>query len=76
MSQTADGDVVMSDVTNEVTVSSIEEIAGVVPHALIENLFQSCQPGKGGLYSRVNPVVEDIVSEGWSAGAIITQVRP
>jgi replication factor C subunit 2/4 len=72
--QTVDGDVVMADGGNEVTVASIEEIAGVVPNALIERLLQSCHVGKGGLYSRVGPVVEDIVAEGWSAGGIIMQV--
>jgi replication factor C subunit 2/4 len=66
----------MSEGGNEVTVASIEEIAGVVPNALIERLLQSCQPGTGGLYSRVNSVVEDIVAEGWSAGGIIMQVYP
>jgi replication factor C subunit 2/4 len=64
----------MADGNNEVTVASIEEIAGVVPTALIERLLQSCHAGKGGLYSRVSPVVEDIVAEGWSAGGIIMQV--
>lgn len=57
-----------------VTVQSIEEIAGVVPHRLIERLLESCQPGRGGLYERVGPVVEDVVAEGWSAGGIINQV--
>lgn len=59
---------------NKVTISSIEEIAGVVPNTLIESLLQSCQPGKIGLYSRVSPVVDEIISEGWSAGGIILQV--
>jgi replication factor C subunit 2/4 len=72
--RTVDGDVIMSEGSNEVTVSSIHEIAGVVPHALVESLLQACQPGKIGLYSRVSPVVDDIVAEGWSAGAIIMQV--
>ena len=70
----AGGDVTMTDETNEVTVSSIEEIAGVVPPERIEGLLQACQPGKSGLYSRVSPVVENIVAEGWSAGGIILQV--
>jgi replication factor C subunit 2/4 len=61
---------------NIVTVRSIEEIAGVVPQRLIDKLLEACQMGKGGLYSRVGPVVEDIVAEGWSAGSIINQVFP
>jgi len=64
------------DDSNQVTVSSIEEIAGVVPPSMIEQLLQACQPGKIGLYSRVSPVVENIVAEGWSAGGIIVQVPP
>jgi len=70
----ADGDVAMSGTHQEVTVRSIEEIAGVVPNDLIEKLLEVSHPGKGGLYSRVAPVVQDIVAEGWSAGSIITQV--
>ena len=66
----------MTDETNQVTVSSIEEIAGVVPPSMIEQLLQACQPGKMGLYSCISPVVENIVAEGWSAGAIILQVPP
>ena len=58
-----------------VTVQTIEEIAGVVPQRLIERLLEACQVGgKGGLYSRVGPVVEDVIAEGWSAGGIINQV--
>jgi replication factor C subunit 2/4 len=72
--QSADGDTIMNDANNQVTVSSIEEIAGVVPNSLIETLLQSCQPGKIGLYSRVSTVVEEIIAEGWSAGGIILQV--
>jgi replication factor C subunit 2/4 len=64
----------MTDTTEQVTVRSIEEIAGVVPDTLIERLLEVCQPGKQGLYSRVAPVVQDIVAEGWSAGSIIQQV--
>ena len=71
---TEDGDVEMTDSNNAVTVSSILEIAGIVPDKVIENLLRACQPGKIGLYSRVAPVVEDIIAEGWSAGGIIIQV--
>lgn len=73
--KSAEGDVVMSGTSEQVvTVSSIEEIAGVVPNDVIEKLLGVCQPGKGGLYSRVSPVVQDIVAEGWSAGGILNQV--
>lgn len=66
----------MSDTNDSVTVATIEEIAGVVPPILIESLLQSCQPGKIGLYARISPVVDEIISEGWSAGTIILQVLP
>jgi len=70
-----DGDVVMGGVGGgAVTVETIEEIAGVVPNGLIERLLRACHPGKIGLYSRVAPVVEDIVAEGWSAGSVVVQV--
>jgi replication factor C subunit 2/4 len=72
----ADGDVEMAGTNAPVTVRSIEEIAGVVPGELIEKVLEVCHPGKGGLYSRVGPVVQSIVAEGWSAGSIITQVFP
>jgi replication factor C subunit 2/4 len=64
----------MTDAGKGVTVASINEIAGVVPNVLIQELLRSCQPAKEGLYSRVGPVVEEIVAEGWSAGGIIVQV--
>jgi len=70
-----DGDVVMGGVGGGVvTVETIEEIAGVVPNGLIERLLTACHPGKIGLYSRVAPVVEEIVAEGWSAGSVVVQV--
>jgi hypothetical protein len=75
----AGDDVVMTNTQETaggvVTVQTIEEIAGVVPQRLIERLLEACQVGgKGGLYSRVGPVVEDVIAEGWSAGGIINQV--
>jgi replication factor C subunit 2/4 len=69
------GDTVMGG-TGGVSVEAVEEIAGVVPGELVERLLHVCLPGKIGLYSRVAPVVEDIVAEGWSAGAVVMQVRP
>ena len=72
--QPADFDTTMAGTSTGVTVSSIEEIAGVVPSSLITRLLDACGPGRGGLYSRVAPVIEEIVAEGWSAGGIINQV--
>ena len=72
--KTEDGDIEMTTSSNEVTAASIQEIAGVIPDKVIENLLQACQPGKIGLYSRIAPVVEGAIAEGWSAGGIIMQV--
>jgi replication factor C subunit 2/4 len=73
------GDIVMGGVVGPkgvVSVAAIEEIAGVVPQELIERLLWVCLPGKIGLYTRVAPVVDEIVAEGWSAGSVVMQVTP
>ncbi|KAK5131408.1 Subunit of heteropentameric Replication factor C (RF-C) [Meristemomyces frigidus] len=58
-----------------VTVPSIEEIAGVIPTATIDNLVYAMQPSSRGTpYSRVSKAVEDLVAEGWSATQIVTQL--
>ena len=67
-------DVDMPPTTNRVTVASIEEIAGAVPHVLIVKLLDACQPASKGLYSRLGPIVQDTIAEGWSAGTVIMQV--
>ncbi|KAL8714918.1 MAG: hypothetical protein Q9220_001431 [cf. Caloplaca sp. 1 TL-2023] len=60
-----------------VTVRSIEEIAGVVPNKLINDLIVAMQPkARGSVYNDVAKVVTDLVADGWSASQIITQVRP
>lgn len=59
----------------EVTVASIEEIAGVIPTTTMYNLVTAMQPSsKGTVYSRVAKAVEDMVAEGWSASTIVTQL--
>ena len=61
--------------TAAVTVSSIEEIAGVIPTSTIGSLITAMQPSsKGTMYSRVSKVVEDMVAEGWSATQVVTQL--
>ncbi|KAL8784471.1 MAG: hypothetical protein Q9213_003942 [Squamulea squamosa] len=58
-----------------VTVSSIEEIAGVVPNSLISNLIKAIQPQAwGAVYNDVSKVVTDLVADGWSASQVIIQV--
>ena len=67
-----DGD----DVSEIVTVASIEEIAGVIPNPTIDALVTALQPrSKGGVYDGVAKQVTDMVADGWSATQVVTQVR-
>ena len=61
-----------------VTTKSIEEIAGVIPDNVVNDLIQAMQPrAKGIVYEAVAKVVLDMVADGWSAMQIVTQVcRP
>ena len=64
------------DDTGVVTVKSIEEIAGVIPHVVVDNLIQAMQPRtKGAVYEAVAAAVTDMVADGWSATQVVTQVR-
>lgn len=59
-----------------VTVKSIEEIAGVIPSTVVDDLSQAIQPrSHGAVYEAVAKVVTDLVADGWSATQIVTQVR-
>lgn len=59
----------------EVTVQSIEDIAGVIPTSTIDSLVTAMQPSsKGTVYGRVAKAVEDMIAEGWSATQIVTQL--
>ena len=77
-----DGDAMDVDTTStppsnsqQVTVPSIEEIAGVIPEPTISHLITSMQPSsKGTVYSRVSGAVETMVAEGWSATQIVNQL--
>ena len=72
-----DGDDAMSGVTlaagGIVTVKIIEEIAGVIPPATIDELAAAIQ-GKAPVYNSVARCVENIVMDGWSANQLL-QVR-
>lgn len=58
-----------------VTVRSIQEIAGVVPDDVVEQLLKACEPKKGrSVYTEVAKIVEDMVADGWNAGQILVQV--
>ena len=62
--------------TGIVTIKSIEEIAGVIPNAVVDDLVQAMQPrAKGAVYEAVAAAVTDMVADGWSATQVVTQVR-
>ena len=64
------------DDTTVVTIKSIEEIAGVIPNVVVDNLIQAMQPRtKGAVYEAVAAAVTDMVADGWSATQVVTQVR-
>ena len=59
-----------------ITARSIEEIAGVIPSDVVDELVQAIQPrSHGAVYEAVAKVVEDLVADGWSATQIVAQVR-
>lgn len=75
----ADDDAEMTDAGSSgpgiITVRSIEEIAGVVPETILDNLVQAMQPkGSGSAYEDVSRVVTDLVADGWSATQVVGQV--
>ncbi|KAI4127788.1 MAG: hypothetical protein LQ347_004452 [Umbilicaria vellea] len=63
------------DNTGIVTIKSIEDIAGVIPNAVVNNLIQAMQPRtKGAVYEAVAVAVTDMVADGWSATQVVTQL--
>ncbi|EME38320.1 hypothetical protein DOTSEDRAFT_161207 [Dothistroma septosporum NZE10] len=59
-----------------ITISSIEEIAGVIPEDTIDRLRTAITPksGRSAPYGPIAQAVEDLVAEGWSATQIVTQL--
>lgn len=75
----ADDDAEMTDAGSSgpgvITVRSIEEIAGVVPETIVDDLVQAMQPkSSGSAYEAVSRVVTDLVADGWSATQVVGQV--
>lgn len=65
----------LDDENKVVTIKSIEDIAGVIPDATIDNLTKAMQPKSKGLaYEAISKVVLDMVADGWSATQVVTQV--
>ncbi|KAL8690331.1 MAG: hypothetical protein Q9218_004206 [Villophora microphyllina] len=58
-----------------VTVGNIEEIAGVIPNNVINELVRAMQPkARGAVYNDVSKVVKDLVADGWSASQVTAQL--
>ncbi|KAF7594476.1 hypothetical protein BBP40_009109 [Aspergillus hancockii] len=58
-----------------VTGRMVEEIAGVVPDSVLDQLIQAMQPKKiGSSYVAVSKVVTEIVADGWSATQLLAQL--
>ncbi|KAF2096673.1 P-loop containing nucleoside triphosphate hydrolase protein [Rhizodiscina lignyota] len=58
-----------------VTVKVVEEIAGVVPDATVDELLKAMQPkAKGIVYEAVSSAVTDLVADGWSATQVVGQL--
>ncbi|KAL3482466.1 P-loop containing nucleoside triphosphate hydrolase protein [Aspergillus californicus] len=61
--------------SDTITVRTIEEIAGVIPEGILDQLIQSLQPKKlGSPYEAVSKVVTEIVADGWSATQLLLQL--
>ncbi|KAJ5769349.1 hypothetical protein N7520_003908 [Penicillium odoratum] len=58
-----------------ITIQTIEEIAGVVPESILNDIVQAMQPKSSGpAYPAVSKVVTDLVADGWSATQVVTQL--
>lgn len=57
-----------------VSVSIVEEVAGVIPDSTIEVLVKAMQPRKGPSYEPIAREVEELVADGWSASQMVSQV--
>ncbi len=74
-----DSDEDMADVsipgTSAVTVRTVEEIAGVIPSSVINDLVSAMQPSKRvTVYEAVSKQVTDMVADGWSANQVLSQL--
>ncbi|TGZ83318.1 P-loop containing nucleoside triphosphate hydrolase protein [Ascodesmis nigricans] len=76
------GDVEMEDsdetsgkVGEVVTVRSVEEIAGVIPEDVIDELLKAMTPKPGrSVYPDVDRVVKGMVADGWNASQTVIQL--
>ncbi|KAM7188864.1 P-loop containing nucleoside triphosphate hydrolase protein [Rhypophila sp. PSN 637] len=68
-----DGDEEMELDAKLVTVKIVEDIAGVIPDKMINDLVAAMQPS-GQTYQKISKVVEEMVADGWSAGQTTAQL--
>ena len=58
-----------------VTIRTVEEVAGVIPTSLIQDLLSAMQPSKrGAVYETVSKQVTAMVADGWSANQVLSQL--
>ncbi|KAI5283178.1 hypothetical protein KEM54_002344 [Ascosphaera aggregata] len=58
-----------------ITVQIVEEIAGIVPAEIINELSQAAQPSKThSAYNAVAKVTTGLVADGWSASQVLSQL--
>jgi replication factor C subunit 2/4 len=59
-----------------VTVCTVEEVAGVIPSTVIENLAAALQPqkGRGTVYEALSKQVTDLTADGWSCNQVLSQL--
>ncbi|KAJ5115995.1 Replication factor C subunit 2 [Penicillium angulare] len=73
-----DGDEEMLDAgaagPGAITVRSIEEIAGVVPENIVDEIVEAMQPNHPSAYAGVSKVITNLVADGWSATQVIGQL--
>ncbi|KAK9325383.1 P-loop containing nucleoside triphosphate hydrolase protein [Lipomyces orientalis] len=58
-----------------VTVPSVEEISGRVPHDIIMGLITAALNRSGDRFAGLQAAVEDVILDGWSAAQIVVQVH-
>ncbi|KAK9370451.1 P-loop containing nucleoside triphosphate hydrolase protein [Lipomyces kononenkoae] len=61
--------------TEVVTVRSIEEISGRVPHDIIKRLIEAASNQAGDRFARLQSAVEDVILDGWSAAQLLAQIH-
>lgn len=72
----AEDEMDLDDEKKIVTVKSVEDIAGVIPDATIQELVKAIKTSRATSYDKIAKVVTEMVADGWSATQVVTQVSP